>query len=233
MKIDSKHQKSVEVMRCLCVILIIIFSAVSSAVSGGKTPLLEQCKGYWAVKGELPYENPDSAPKSIPSPNGKLSINGSDDGLYLKSENNGISRIDVAAVRPLAEVLWAPDSKHFAINFSDGGLVGTWNIKVFAIDKNIMSVPLNVKRFIVPAANKLLKCEPEEVANLGVASWLNNGKELLVVAAVPNHSTCRNMGDISGFRVSAKSGRIIQQYSGIELRKKWKQVLGCGYFGQR
>jgi len=129
------------------------------------------------------------------------------------------------------EVLWSPDSNGFAINVSDGGLVGTWETHIYTIDQNGNPAPRNLQRLILPIVSKFLRCEPKEVANFGIAAWLNGSKEVLMIAEVPPHSSCRNMGTLIGFRISVLSGKIIERISERELRRKWKSFLGCRFMG--
>jgi hypothetical protein len=115
------------------------------------------------------------------------------------------------------------------INVSDGGLVGTWEAYLFLLDANDRPVARDIQRLVRPLADKLLLCEPGEVANIGVASWVNGSSEILVVAEVPPHSSCRNMGGIFGFFVSVQSEKIIERIPEDVLRKKWAGTLGCRF----
>jgi len=122
--------------------------------------------------------------------------------------------------------MWAPDSRHFVANASDGGVVGTWNATVFAVRQG-RAHRLAPLRDVQLAANRLARCEEPETANLGVAAWLAGGAEMLVVAQVPPHSSCRNMGQMHGYRVATGSGRILESLSHATMRKRWGRTLGC------
>ena len=126
----------------------------------------------------------------------------------------------------LTEVSWAPDSRHVAISASDGGSVGNWSITVFSVrDRQAHRLP--PYRELHVAANRLLQCEGPESTNLGLVGWLKGGAEMLVVAQVPPHSVCRNMGSLHGLRVATASGRILESMSYASLRKRWPDWLGC------
>jgi len=126
----------------------------------------------------------------------------------------------------LTEVSWAPDSQYLALSASDGGSVGNWGITVYAV-RGGQAHRLPPYRELHVAANRLLRCEGPESANLGLAGWLKGGAEMLVVAQVPPHSACRNMGSLRGFRVATASGRILERMSYAALRKRWPDWLGC------
>ena len=127
------------------------------------------------------------------------------------------------------EVLWSPDSQRFALNVSDGGVVGGWFAKVYWIDESGGVNQIDIGSEVLRLANSLPRCEEREDANIGVVAWLDGGKELLLVAEVPPHSSCRNMGALQGFRVSATTGVVVEHISERQLRQKWNATLGCRF----
>lgn len=209
---------------CLLVFLLFVSPARGNDVVSSK------CTGIWAASGGRPYVVGESTPNDVTAPNGELLLRGTYEGLVL-AEGNRHFLIDWQVNPPLTEVLWAPDSKSFAINVSDGGLIGSWETRVYTVGKDGRPVRRDVEKYIRPYSKKLLHCEPGETANLGVVTWLNKSKEVLMIVAVPNHSTCRNMGSIFGFVVSIDSGKILKRVSARNLRQKWDSVLGC-WFGE-
>jgi hypothetical protein len=126
----------------------------------------------------------------------------------------------------LTEVSWAPNSGYVAVSASDGGSVGNWGITVFAVREG-QAHRLPPYRAVHRAANRLLRCDGPESSNLGLARWLKGGAEMLVVAQVPPHSVCRNMGSLHGFRVATASGRILESLPYASMRKRWPDSLGC------
>jgi hypothetical protein len=215
-------------MRIFILLLFAFVVSVSSITEGNSNCLGMQCIGIWANGAKSPFNAHTFTPTTTISPNGDYSISGSTDGLSLISM--GISsHLSILINPPLTEVLWAPDSRSFAINVSDGGLVGTWESYIYLIDDKGHPMPLDIQQLIMPIANKILKCDPKEEANIGIAAWLNGSKDVLLIAEVPPHSSCQNMGAIIGFRISIESKKIIERISEVELRKNWRHALGCRF----
>ncbi|MHB8859984.1 MAG: hypothetical protein ACYC6Z_10980 [Thermoleophilia bacterium] len=213
--------------------LLILIAFVPETVGSTEISSRDRCTGYWAAGAVSPYPDsgpsylePDFIPTNIPAPNGKFSIKATSGGLSLVGKN---SSTHIEAYPPLMEVLWAPDSRNFVINVSNGGLVGHWDINFYSIDSDERPVYRDIQKKVRPIADKLLQCEPKQEANIGVVSWIKGGKDILIIAEVPPHSSCRNMGAIFGFRVSVKSGEIIERISENALRKKWTKALGCRF----
>jgi hypothetical protein len=147
-------------------------------------------------------------------------------GVRFVGPSGQAQPLPVYANHGLTEMLWAPDARHFAVNASDGGAVGGWEVTVFEVRQG-QPHRLPPYRALQATANRLPRCETPETANLGVAAWLKGGAEMLVVAEVPPHSSCRNMGALLGYRVATTTGRILESLPYGELRKRWPQALGC------
>lgn len=216
-------------MRYLVLTLLILVAVILEAAGADSGLPGERCAGIWAAASKAPYAEPDFSPTNIFAPNGKFSVNATSEGLSLVKKGGRATDLDILVNPPLMEVLWAPDSRNFVINVSDGGLVGSWDVKFYSIDEDERPVLQHVEKLIRQISSNLLDCDPKEEANIGAVSWLKHGKEILIVVEVPPHSSCRNMGAIFGFRVSVKSGKIIERISEDDLRKKWANVLGCRF----
>jgi len=201
---------------------------IFATTTKGDTSAMQDCTGLWAAFAKPAYVGPELTPSDIPSPNGSVSVRASSLGLSLVSSGHSID-LQGQLVNPgLTEVLWSPDSRDFVVNVSDGGLVGSWDTYFYSVDQNLRPVSHDIESPIKPIANRFAKCNPAEQVNIGSVSWLNEGKELLLVAQVPPHSSCRNMGDIIGFRISVESWKVIEQdISEAKLRKRWGKVVGC------
>jgi len=212
----------------LSVIVVVIFAQRTNADS---IELTQNCKcgGIWAANGKPPYVGPDFAPSEIPAPNGRVSLKAYSGSLSLVGRKHSINLRKILVNPPLMEVLWSPDSRNFVVNVSDGGLVGSWDTYFYSVDQDEYPAFRDIESLIRPIANKLPQCDMAEQANIGTVAWLNEGKELLLVAEVPPHSSCRNMGDLLGFRISVESWRITERISEDRLRKKWGKVLGCRF----
>jgi len=130
----------------------------------------------------------------------------------------------------LSEVLWAPDSSAFAITRSDGGWVGSWDVEVFFLADGRLKktdVSAQAKR----DAQTKYKCDSSggranEEPNIGALHWIAGSSELLIVAEVPRHSSCPQMGELFGYVVSVPSGKIFRRFDEKQLRTRWNSVLG-------
>jgi hypothetical protein len=65
--------------------------------------------------------------------------------------------------------------------------------------------------------------------NLGVATWLNGGKGVLVILEVPPHSSCRNMGALVGYEVSLADLKIVERLPEATLRARSGGSLGSRF----
>jgi len=210
--------------------LVLLLLAFANAAHGERSISAQRCNGIWAASAKPPYDESSSfGPSEVVSPNGLFSIRGTDEGLSLVTGTGGKILLPDVITPPITEVLWSTDSRHFAINFSDGGAVGTWMTSLYSLGDTDYPLQMEIQSLLKKSANKLPRCYRRETANLGIAAWLNNGKEMLLIAEVPPHSSCRNMGDIFGYRISVKSGAILERFSETVLRKKWGRVLGCRF----
>ena len=219
-------------MRFLALILFVTAAFVfAQAAMADGTASSNCCSGLWAASGKPPYVEPHLTPSEIPAPKGMISIKAV--GSHLSGNLVVVGRKRSVRLRqlmvnpPLTEVLWSPDSRNFVINVSDGGLVGGWDTYFYSLDQDEYPVFRDVESLIRPLADTFPHCDDAEEPNIGAAAWLENGKELLLVAQAPPHSSCRNMGAIVGFRISVDSWKVIERIPENELRKKWGKILGC------
>lgn len=195
-----------------------------------------RCSGEWAAAAVSPYDHSkdffadtvvwDFKADEVASPSAEFSIKASPEGLTLIS-STGQTLLPLVYSLPLVEVLWSADSRYFAINFSDGGAVGTWSFALYSVADSQVPKLVDIGKVITKRANALPKCSQHEDANLGVASWLKGAKELLIIAEAPGHSSCRNMGELAAYRVSVETGKILESMSASTLKENWASVLGC------
>ncbi len=182
--------------------------------------------GIWSNNGSVPSLAAD-ANGQLAAPDAARKIVATREGLRLVDIAAGTSAIlPVLAMPPLWEVTWTPDSRYVAINASDGGAVGTWDATIFHIERSGKANRLGVAAIIRQASATLPKCYSQEAVNVGVVGWEHNGAIALVVAEVPPHSSCRNMGQLRGFRIALASQKIVETLSETALKKRWSTQLG-------
>jgi len=184
--------------------------------------------GIWSEKGRIP-QVVDGATADVVAPDGGYAVRGTANGLQLVDVNGKVDALPILATAPLWEVIWAPNSKSFAINASDGGTVGTWDSVVYRLDHAPPFASLDVSSLARAASADLPQCREREDLNVAVVGWAADGAEVLVVAEVPPHSSCMNMGDVVGFRISVRLGKILEQLPEQALRQQWGPVLGCRF----
>jgi len=135
----------------------------------------------------------------------------------LGTENEGVG--------PLAELAWAPDSTVFFITESDGGIIGTWDTWVYWIEDGKVHRK-SVTQEVTKRFKQHYKCMEPEEANVGGVKWWNGSKTLLLVAEVPPHSSCPEMGKVRGYMVLIPSGEIVEEWDEKRLMADWGQYLG-------
>ncbi len=149
------------------------------------------------------------------------------DGVNLAVIINGksLTGIEEKGVMQPAELVWSPDSTAFFITETDGGWVGTWHVRVYLI-KNEVVYYSDVTQEVIKQFKKQYKCMDPEEPNVGAVKWLKGSKNLLLVAEVPPHSTCPEMGKIRGYIVEIPTGKVIKEFSKKELKAQWGKYLG-------
>ena len=149
------------------------------------------------------------------------------DGVSLRVEMDGprLPGIENAGVSTLAELRWAPDSRAFFITESHGGAVGEWRVTVYMIEtQSVRSV--DVTSEVTREFKQHYRCAEPEEPNVGAVRWVDGSNQLLVVAEVPPHSSCPEMGKVKGYVVKVPTGRIVQAFDARELKTRWGRYLG-------
>jgi len=207
----------------------LVGAAIAVLIRSANADQSATCTGIWAANAKSPFVATNVPLQDIVAPDGKISIKTGDNGLSVIGQKSTTHLDDVIGNPPVTEILWSPNSKSFVVNESDGGLIGTWTAYLYTLDLNDKPVPYHLEQLMHSAIVRIPKCDLKESTNLGAAAWLNDSKELLLVAEVPPHSSCKNMGSIVGFRISLQSRKIVEQLSESALRKKWPGTLGCRF----
>jgi hypothetical protein len=178
-------------------------------------------------------ESPGVRDVLVTSPNGRKRIIVKNYELRVESDGRQMRTPsgEPIGVYPLAEVGWAPDSGAFFLTWSDGGAVGSWNTDVYLLTPSGLrkaEATDNVRRDFMKRYNCDVWGEHtgNEVPNIAGLKWLKGSKQLLLIAEVPPHSSCPEMGKFMGYSVSVPSGKILVRYSAKEVKTRWGKPLG-------
>jgi len=207
---------------CIAVIATMLHTACANSAD---------CRGLWSADAAPLYEasavfdTASESGKAVPSPDKKWNVVGEEESIVLRRDSRTWVLPTLPLTKTLIEALWSPDSRYFAINQSDGGAVGTWQVHVYEVTERSGPRLTHVEKTALAKASKLPHCFEPEIANLGAVAWLNGGSELLLVSEVPPHSSCTNMGDTTMFRVSMRSGHTVKETP--LMKPSWKTHLGC------
>jgi len=184
-----------------------------------------KCSGIWAASSTV-VADIDSPSKKIPSMKGKARIKVIDSALWFETDRGQRWPLDVFLNPPYTEIIWASDSSKFAVNTSDGGIVGGWDFSIFSAQSN---GPKKIDFYagVHGLAAQFPHCEEKEVPNFAAVAWIHGDKELLLVAEVPPHSSCSNMGALVGYRLSANTGRLLELLPQERLIGEFGSLLGC------
>ena len=193
--------------------------------------------GLWSTEATgLFYEigtidKPGTRRLVIASPNNKFRVIVRDAGFYIEGNGNRLSGPEDEGIYPLAEMAWCPDSRAFFLTQSDGGNVGGWFLNVYLMsDKyvKLIDITQQVKKDFMTRYKCVVPEDPtaNEEPNIAAIKWFNDSKELLLLAEVPPHSSCPEMGKLMGYVVSVPSGNILSRYEEQHLRARWGRFLG-------
>lgn len=126
----------------------------------------------------------------------------------------------------LTEVNWSKDAGALFINSSDGGEVGTWSTRVFAItgsEVREVRVGEAVSKEAFPSDT------PREYLNVMSVGWIEHGAALLALRQVPNSSSYGEDMDLARlYVVDLGSSRVIERLTPAEAARKYRSVLGPG-----
>ncbi len=163
--------------------------------------------------------------KEISSPDGEKTAIIDGVNLYLKADGRMLPGLETVGASTLAEIGWSPNSNAFFLTESLGGAVGEWRVTVYLIEDGKVRV-VDVSEEIMKEFEKHYECKEQEVPNIGAIKWIDEFETLLLVAEVPPHSSCTEMGKIRGYLVAVPSVQILKEFDEPTLRKKWGEFLG-------
>ncbi len=201
----------------LCLVFSILFFVCDKASAG---------HGEWARDASEVTSSPGKLKIPAPDHNKVLMINGI--AFYVMVGDRILKGTEKEGVLQPAEIIWSPDSSAFVITASDGGAVGTWFISVYLLENDSVRYA-DVAQEVIRHFKRYYKCDEPEEPNVGAVKWLNDSKQLLLVAEVPPHSTCREMGKFKGYIVDIPSGGILEEIDEKDVRLNWSGYLGTRF----
>lgn len=202
--------------------------AIVCCIIASPSVALPAAAGYWSRHAtELQYTADGERKRNLEvlAPDGRTRIVVT--GPLMKVEVNGreVPGGEGLGANTLAELAWAPDSRAFFLTESGGGLVGEWFVTVYTLDKGKV-VDRDVTREVIRRFKKHYRCIEDQPPNLGGVAWVQGSRRLLVVAEVPPHSNCPQMGKIRGYIVDVASGEVLQEFTAKELKVGWRRHIG-------
>lgn len=117
-----------------------------------------------------------------------------------------------------AEFLWSPDGRAFALNYSDGGAIGNFHVRVFLLDRDTVT---EVSRAIAPAvsafkARHFCKARGNNVTAL---KWLLDSRNLVLMTEVYPTGDCGpDLGHAEGYIVAVPDGKIERHFTLDQLK---------------
>ena len=203
------------ILSVLCMVALTTHSALAAETSA-------RCKGLWSAASQQPHVGDAYTADEIPSPNKQYVLSFTEAAVQFSHQGGKPIDIVIPINLSLMEVVWAPTSDAFAINVSDGDASGPWQMFVFRVDANNAPQAIALGNIKIEA-KEFASCKGDKSLNVVAIGWLAQEKEL-AVAITPE--SCRNNGARLMLRVSA-AGKIIEQLSLDEFKKRWPQSGGC------
>jgi hypothetical protein len=187
--------------------------------------------GIWSLASRGLFTGTDFPLVNVPlrAPDGRAALKYGESGMYVEGAQGRTPLVEMPLTQALIEGQWSPDSAFLAITDSDGGNVGQWITRFYAVGRDGRTVPIDILRDVSHDAARLPQCYEWEPPNLALAGWKRGGREALVIAQVPPHSNCRNMGETRGYRISVPGGRILAKVRDPASHVEWRTQLGCNY----
>src|SRR5262245_32701047 len=143
----------------------------SPSAQGDQSP----ASGVWAAGGRVAGLSWDAPAQPVRSPDSRFSLQLSKaDGLVFEGPAREILQTPVVSAPSLTEFAWAPSSRSFVVNASDGGLVGTWRSGYYDIDEKGRPVLRPLDEVVRSYVSTFAECATAETANFGVAGWMED-----------------------------------------------------------
>jgi hypothetical protein len=211
------------------------------ALVGPQTMLTTPLPGMWGAGAAYLWPGP-TAIADYPAGGSAIDVVSPDKAIVLSLRDSTL-RIQLTreprrfvggpiAIDGPAEVMWAPDSRAFALTWTDGGWVGTWHVVVYRLSGDtVEEVDTAKQAFRDFSGRKVVRdrqCDVE-APNMGAVAWLKGSSRLLVLAEAPPHSSCCDMGKLQGYAINIVTGGIVSRYDETDLKRVYGTQLGTRF----
>lgn len=156
----------------------------------------------------LPPENLNMATE-VPGMDGLVLRAGSSAKFELRRYGKILYHFQVADFsNPNGTVVWAPDGKAFAVDYSDGGAIGNFHVRLFSVSGEAVK---DVSTAIEPAVNDFKSrhyCKTRG-NNVTALKFIRDARHLLLMTDVYPTGDCGpDLGHTEGYVVSVPDGKI-------------------------
>jgi hypothetical protein len=180
----------------------------------------------------IDLDTTDKTSPPIPSPDGKKSIrihfvvDDENEWLYFNlKQGSHSSKFRVEGTG--AELLWAPDSKAFAITTWDGASGFDIYTRVYRLTAQGKFKEVNVNPTIFNAFGHPVRCETPMAPNTATLAWLKGSNRILIAAQVVPVSVCDGMGMFKLYELDVPTMHVVHVYNQILAKQKFHDALGC------
>jgi hypothetical protein len=119
-------------------------------------------------------------------------------------------------------VKWSPDSSAFYIMWSNGGMAGAYEVRIFRVLPNAVTEIFPAKLAETEFRHKY-NCQARGI-NVFAVRWLNGSEQLQMAMQVYPTSDCgKQMGVTRGYTVRLDDGTIVTRYSQKAMEMEMKQ----------
>lgn len=128
-----------------------------------------------------------------------------------------IGDVEIRDLSSNIEILWAPNSRMFAVNYSDGGAEGTFHAHVYRLDAGKITELSKPVRAAFDEFKQQFYCSTRG-DNVFVEGWTADSQGLLVIGQVYATSDCgENRGLEMGYLVDF-NGNVLRRYNHKKTR---------------
>lgn len=124
-----------------------------------------------------------------------------------------------------SELLWAPNSRAFAVTTSDGGANGLYRAIVVAPGRGGLKVT-DLSPLIRSAFGHPVKCGWPEYPNVAIVQWRDGSQKVIVAAEIIAHSNCDSFGTFKAYEVDWRARRITRTFDQIEAKRLFGRSMG-------